>query len=236
MAFRIYNNNTIGNVKQNIDINRYLCIRVGDYKYSSANTDVNNWLICDGRSLSRSQYDSLFNVIGTSFGAVNGNSFSLPDYRGRVPGAVGAGPGLTSRSLGVSVGAETHTLTIPEMPTHQHTGTTDSAGTHNHGITDPGHSHSYVNNVNDQNTDNAFATETAADQVDLNQTTGLSTTGITINNDGAHTHTFTTQNTGGGNAHNNMQPTLFGCNVFILSKLDSYDSLSQLPLKLMVEY
>jgi microcystin-dependent protein len=143
---------------------------------------------------------------------------------------------LTSRSLGASLGAETHTLTIPEMPTHQHTGTTDIAGTHNHDITDPGHTHTYVNNVNDQNTDNVFATETAADQVDLNQTTGSSTTGITINNNGAHTHTFTTQNTGGGNAHNNMQPTLFGCNVFILSKLDNYDNLSQLPLKLMVEY
>jgi len=234
MAFRIYNNNTIGNVKQNIDINRYLCIRVGDYKYSSANTDVNNWLICDGRSLSRTHYESLFSVIGTSFGAVDGNSFSLPDYRGRVPGVVGAGPGLTSRSLGASLGAETHTLTIPEMPTHQHTGTTDSAGTHNHGITDPGHTHTY-SGIQSQGV--AAGLDNAAENSPRpTETTSSSTTGITINNNGAHTHTFTTQNTGGSQAHNNMQPTLFGCNVFILSKLDNYDSLSQLPLKLMVEY
>jgi microcystin-dependent protein len=91
------------------------------------------------------------------------------------------------------VGAETHTLTVGEMPSHSH------------GITDPGHTHGYVNNVNDQSTDNAFSTETAADQVDINATTGSSTTGITINN------------TGGGGAHNNMQPTIFMGNVFIHS-------------------
>lgn len=236
MSFKIYNNNTIGNIKQNIDINRYLCIRVGDYKYSSANTDVNNWLICDGRSLSRTQYADLFSVIGTNFGSLNGTSFSLPDYRGRVPGAIGAGSGLTSRTMGTSLGTETHTLTIPEMPTHQHTGTTDSAGFHTHTINDAGHTHSYVNNVNDQGTDNVLASETVADNVDIGQDTGNSTTGITINSNGAHTHDFTTQNTGGSQPHNNMQPTLFGTNVFILCKLDNYDHLSQLPLKLIVEY
>jgi microcystin-dependent protein len=51
-----------------------------------------------------------------------------------------------------------------------------------------------VNNTNDQNTDDAFSTETAADQADLSKTTGTSTTGISI------------QHTGGGAAHNNMQP------------------------------
>jgi microcystin-dependent protein len=51
-----------------------------------------------------------------------------------------------------------------------------------------------VNNTNDQNTDNAFGTETAADQADICQTTGTSTTSISI------------QNTGGGAAHNNMRP------------------------------
>ena len=77
---------------------------------------------------------------------------------------------------------------------------------HSHGITDPGHTHSYVNNTNDQNTDNAFASETAADQADLSATTGSSTTGITVNN------------TGGGGAHNNMQPTIFVSNIFIYSR------------------
>ena len=234
MSFKIHNNNTINNVKQNIDINKYLCIRIGDYKYSSTTSDVNNWLICDGRSLSRTQYADLFNVIGTSFGSINVNSFSLPDYRGRVPGAVGSGSGLTSRSMGVSVGAETHVLTVPEMPSHQHTGTTDSSGDHSHSITDPGHTHTY-SGIQSQGV--AAGLDNAAENDPRpSETTSSSTTGISINSNGAHTHTFTTQNTGGGNAHNNMQPTLFGCNVFILSKLSNYDNLSQLDFKIILEY
>jgi microcystin-dependent protein len=166
----------------------------GDLKYSAQNTDHNGWLKCDGRSLSRSLYANLFAVIGTSFGNNDAETFKLPDCRGRVLGTIGTGTGLTARSLGDTVGAETHTLTVGEMPSHSH------------GITDPGHTHSYVNNTNDQNTDNAFASETAADQADLSATTGSSTTGITVNN------------TGGGGAHNNMQPTIFVSNIFIYSR------------------
>jgi microcystin-dependent protein len=169
---------------------------IGDIKMSVKNSDFYGWLKCDGRSLSRTAYAVLFAVIGTSFGSVDSNSFSLPDSRGRVLGTLGQGAGLTNRALGASIGAETHTLTSGEMPVH------------NHGITDPGHTHGYVNNVGDQNTDNAFASETAADQVDYNQTTGSSTTGITVNN------------AGDGGAHNNMQPTLFIGHVYIYSGLE----------------
>jgi microcystin-dependent protein len=81
----------------------------------------------------------------------------------------------------------------------------------------PGHTHSYINNTNDQSTDNAFSTETAADQVDLNQTTGSSTTGITIN---TKTTGITVNNAGSSNPHNNMQPTVFIGHVFIYSGLE----------------
>jgi microcystin-dependent protein len=168
---------------------------VGDIKYSIHETDHSGWLICDGRSLSRADYPELFDLIGTKYGSASGTTFNLPDCRGRVLGAVGAGSGLTARSAGTLIGAETHTLTVGEMPSHNHT------------VTDPGHSHTYTNNTNDQNTDNAFASETAADNADLSQTTGISTTGITINN------------TGGGGAHNNMQPTAFIGNVFLFAQI-----------------
>lgn len=168
---------------------------IGDVKYSIVQTDHAGWLICDGRTLLRAEYPELFNLVGTKYGSTSSDNFNLPDCRGRVLGAIGSGTGLTSRSAGTLIGAETHTLTTGEIPSHSHT------------INDPGHSHTYINNTNDQNTDNAFASETAADNADLAKTTGTSTTGITVNN------------TGGGGAHNNMQPTAFIGNVFLFGKI-----------------
>lgn len=154
------------------------------------------WMKCDGRSLSTAQYNLLFQVIGYQFGG-SGSSFNLPNPAGGVVGVTGQRSGTSLYGPGQDVGEEKHQLTIPEMPAHAHS------------ITDPGHAHSYVNQQNDQNTDNAFATETAADQADLSQTTGTSTTGITINS------------TGGDQPHNTIQPTLFMGNMFIYSGIPS---------------
>lgn len=148
-----------------------------------ASSAPGGWLLCDGSAISRTTYSILFGIIGTTYGVGNGTTtFNLPDMRGRVPVGYGTGSGLTARVLAATGGEETHVLTTDEMPSHSHN------------ITDPGHSHSYVNNTNNQDTDNAFGTQTAADDSDLGATTGTSTTGITINN------------SGGGQAHNNMQP------------------------------
>lgn len=174
-------------------VTTYTQALIGDYKYSARADDFQGWLKCDGRTLDRTSYAALFEVIGISFGSTSGSSFKLPDFRGRVPGTIGSGIGLTSRSLGAVVGAETHTLTVNEIPSHSH------------GVTDPGHSHTYLRNTNDQSTDDAFSTEVAADQFDISGQTSTSVTGITINS------------TGGGLAHNNMQPTLFGGNVYIFA-------------------
>lgn len=94
----------------------------GDIKHSVKNSDHEGWLLCDGRDVSRSVYHELFSIIGTSFGSGDGSTtFTLPDCRGKVIGIVGTGSGLTPRSLGTSVGAETHTLSVSEMPSHTHT-------------------------------------------------------------------------------------------------------------------
>lgn len=170
---------------------------IGDYKCCARNDNHLGWLVCDGSLLDRTEYNALFEVIGTSFGNTTSSNFRVPDFRGRVFGALNVSSNrnnaLSVRNLGSAVGAETHTLTINEMPSH------------NHAITDPGHTHSYVNQSSDQA---VFGVgEAAADQADNGQTTGSSTTGITINN------------RGGDQAHNNMQPTLFGGNVFVFAGL-----------------
>ena len=220
MDFSVDNISNYNTIEEILSIlNNFLkSIVVGDYKFSNTTDDTAFWLLCDGRSLSRAHYSELFNVIGTNYGHVDDEHFNLPDFRGRVAGIIGETNGLTARTFGQAVGEEQHTLTIPQIPSHNHTVTTDSSGAHIHSITDPGHTHTYFNQPNTVNPATSLTTTDVADNVNVNQTTSSSTTGISVNSNGAHTHTFTSNNTGGGGPHNNMQPTLFGANIFILAK------------------
>jgi microcystin-dependent protein len=94
----------------------------GTIRWSASASPGPNELLCNGAAVSRATYADLFAAIGTTYGAGDGSTtFNLPEARGRVPVAAGAGPGLTSRALGASFGAETHTLTLSEGPNHQHT-------------------------------------------------------------------------------------------------------------------
>jgi len=96
----------------------YTQVLVGDYKYSTRKSDELGWLQCDGRLLDRTIYSALFNIIGTAFGSTNSTNFRLQYFRGRVPGDAGSAAGLSIRNLGDKVGAETHVLTVNEMPSH----------------------------------------------------------------------------------------------------------------------
>ena len=87
-----------------------------------ASNSPNGWLNCQGQELYRGDYPNLFAVIGTTYGAGNGSTtFNLPNLAGRVVVGQGSGSGLTPRSMGATGGAETHTLTSQEMPSHTHT-------------------------------------------------------------------------------------------------------------------
>lgn len=78
------------------------------------------WATCDGQILPISPNTALFSLLGTTYGGNGQTTFALPDLRGRVPIHQGQGPGLSPYSLGQVSGSETVTLTIAEMPAHNH--------------------------------------------------------------------------------------------------------------------
>ena len=200
---------------------------VGDTKFSALNQDHLGWLKCDGRALNVNDFYFLYRVIGTSFGG-SGTTFNLPNPAGRVPGAIGTGAGLTVRHLGDLSGEETHILTVPEMPSHEHSGRTDLSGT---GITldlSGGHSHN-VTSLNDDFNNNtgylgdfskgSFAQGDSGSKTWPNM---ISAAGSHRHNvvDPTHRHAIPTE--GGDQPHNNMQPTIFMGNMFIFSGKITY--------------
>jgi len=86
-----------------------------------------NWALCNGQLLSIAQYDTLYVLLGTTYGGDGVNTFGLPDLQGRVPLGQGQGPGLTNRIMGEKSGSETVTLTPAQMPGHVHSFSATSA-------------------------------------------------------------------------------------------------------------
>ena len=130
------------------------------------------WAFCDGQILPINQNQSLYSLLGTTYGGDGRTSFALPELRGRTPIHVGQG-----HQQGQKSGEENHTLSASEMPNHDHT---------LQGVSD-------VGNVPIPN--GGFLARSATEPYHDASNLGAMKSG-------------TVANTGGGQAHNNMQPYL----------------------------
>jgi microcystin-dependent protein len=76
--------------------------------------------LCQGQIISIAQNTALFSLLGTTYGGNGQTTFALPDLRGRAAVGAGQGPGLPNYALGEVTGSPTVSLTISEMPAHNH--------------------------------------------------------------------------------------------------------------------
>lgn len=98
-------------------------------KMFAGNFAPRGWAFCNGQILSIAQNTALFSLLGTTYGGNGQTTFALPDLRGRVPMGTGQGPGLPNIVLGEVAGTPSTTLTVNNMPAHNHnfTGTASMA-------------------------------------------------------------------------------------------------------------
>jgi microcystin-dependent protein len=93
---------------------------IGEILLVPFNFAPHNWAFCNGQLLPIIQNQALFSLLGTQFGGNGTTNFALPDLRGRSPIGAGQGPGLTPYNVGETGGQETVTLTVNQLPAHDH--------------------------------------------------------------------------------------------------------------------
>ena len=93
---------------------------VGEIRMFGGNFAPAGWNFCDGSLLAISENDTLFNLIGTTYGGDGQSTFAVPDLRGRAPLHLGQGPGLQNYIIGEVLGVESVTITTQTMPVHTH--------------------------------------------------------------------------------------------------------------------
>jgi microcystin-dependent protein len=143
--------------------------------YAGVSSPPAGWLLCDGTLYTTASFPALFAAIGYTFGG-SGANFNVPNMTNRVP----VGPGSLA-ALGVSTGSTTHTLTVSEIPA----GLT---------VTDPGHFHTYSNDVSAGADSNTISAPRGSFVRAFSPITDTATTGISVG--------------GGGSAMSLIQPSL----------------------------
>ena len=93
---------------------------IGQIQPNGFNFAPRGWSLCWGQLLPISQNTALFSLLGTTFGGDGRTTFGLPDLRGRSMVGVGTGPGLAPIGWGQRGGSEQITLSVSQMPSHDH--------------------------------------------------------------------------------------------------------------------
>ena len=153
------------------------------------------WLRCDGSSVLRSTYASLYNVIGTTWGSVDGTHFTLPNLGNRNtigPGSIGA--------VGATGGEQNHTLSENELAAHAHPGSGSGGMSGNNP-----HSHAYTSGGVQTMVGLVGSAGYSVNSPGSGNYVSFLNPGIG-NTDINHTHGITIASDGGNTPHNNMPP------------------------------
>ena len=89
---------------------------IGEIRMVGFNFAPVGWAFCNGQTLAISEYEALFNLIGTTYGGNGTTTFNLPDLQGRIPFDQGS-----SMVIGQTAGSESVTLITSQIPAHNHT-------------------------------------------------------------------------------------------------------------------
>ena len=136
----------------------------------AANSVPDGYVKCNGASLSRSTYAALFQVIQTTYGAVDSNHFNVPDLRGEFVRGLDDGRGIDSgRGIGTPQGGA--------FQSHDH----DADANASSSVTDPGHRHTLFGGDDDANSGNKVPTGDAQNKILDNNSVTDATTGISVN-------------------------------------------------------
>lgn len=93
---------------------------IGEIRLFAGTYAPRGWLFCDGSPVSIATYDTLYALIGTTYGGDGVTTFALPDLRSRVPVSQGQAPGRSTYDMGQVGGVEQVTLDASQIPAHQH--------------------------------------------------------------------------------------------------------------------